>query len=254
MSTLPEMPDLRTVSPPVLIGVLVDASNSMRRNWRRKGGKKLPRIEVIKEALNKRIKEEQRLQQSQEPISDDVEIFCLGMGFKAHIHTRGVDLSFEQEHSLGVEAKESVQVDLICDLLALGEILPSKEKLAEFKTKLNQRWIHYTHEILEKSVITENVYAHLVEYIQATLYQSAMKRLHQSLFYQLHHRFSRLFSFLVGSIKEREEKIATLSKLQQQSMLRKSLRKQGVILMPIKENTSRLSIRTLKIMFNHMFI
>ena len=213
MSTFPEMSDPRTVPSPVLIGVLVDVSNSMRRNWRKKGGKKLPRIEVIKEALNKRIKEEQRLQQSQESISDDIEIFCLGMGFKARVHVQGVDLSFEQEHSLGAEAKESTHVDLTCDLLALGEILPSKEKLDEFKEKLNQRWVQYTHEIIDKSIITENVYVHLVEYIQATLYQSAMNRLHQSLFYQLHHRFRRLFSFLAGSIKEREEKIATLSKI-----------------------------------------
>ncbi len=179
------------------------------------GGKKAGKSSPVskKEALNKRIKEEQRLQQSQEPLSDGVEVFCLGMGFKAHIHTQGVDLSLEQEHSLGAEAKENVQVDLICDLLALGEILPSKEKLAEFKAKLDQRWVQYTHEILDKSVITENVYTHLVEYVQATLYQSAMKKLHQSLSYQLHHRFSRLFSFLAGSIKEREERIVTFSKI-----------------------------------------
>jgi len=213
MSALPELSNPRIAPSPVLIGVLVDVSNSMRRNWRKKGGKKLPRIEVIKEALNKRIKEEQRLQHSQEAIFDDVEIFCLGMGFKAPVHVRGVDLSNEQEHSLGAEAKESTDVDLICDLLALGEILPSKEKLSEFKEKLNQRWVQYTHEILEKSVITENVYAHLVEYVQASLYQSAMERLHQSLCYHLHHRFSTLFSFLAGKIQAREEKIVTLSQI-----------------------------------------
>ena len=113
MSTLPEMSHPRPAPSPVLIGVLVDVSNSMRRNWRKKGGKKLPRIEVIKDALNKCIKEEQRLQQSQEAIFDDVEIFCLGMGFKAPVHVQGVDLSFEQEHSLGAEAKQSTHVDLI---------------------------------------------------------------------------------------------------------------------------------------------
>jgi hypothetical protein len=72
MSTLPEMSHPQTAPPPVLIGVLIDVSNSMRRNWRNKGGKKLPRIKVIKDALNKRIKEEQRLQQSKEAIVDDV--------------------------------------------------------------------------------------------------------------------------------------------------------------------------------------
>jgi hypothetical protein len=213
MSTLPEMSNPRITPSPVLIGVLVDVSNSMRRNWRKKGGKKLPRIEVIKEVLNNRIKEEQRLQQSQEAIFDDAEIFCLGMGFKAPVHTQGVDLSYEQEHSLSAEAKESTHVDLICDLLALGEILPSKEKLSEFKEKLNQRWVQYTHEILEKSVITENVYAHLVEYVQASLYQSTMERLHQSLRYHLHQRFSTLFSFLSGNIQAKEEKIVTLSEI-----------------------------------------
>jgi hypothetical protein len=96
MSTSPEMSNPRITPSPVLIGVLVDVSNSMRRNWRKKGSKKLPRIQVIKEALNKRIKEEQRLHQSEEASIDEVEIFCLGMGFKAPVHTQGVDLSDEQ--------------------------------------------------------------------------------------------------------------------------------------------------------------
>jgi hypothetical protein len=36
-------------SSPELIGIIVDVSNSMRRNWTKKGGKKEPRNKELKE-------------------------------------------------------------------------------------------------------------------------------------------------------------------------------------------------------------
>ena len=50
MSALPELSNPRIAPSPVLIGVLVDVSNSMRRNWRKKGGKKAERQTSLEQA------------------------------------------------------------------------------------------------------------------------------------------------------------------------------------------------------------
>lgn len=220
MNTFPETSHYDTAPPPVLLGILIDVSNSMRRNWCNKSGKKLPRIKVIKDALNKRIKEEQRRTLSQEGKLDEIEVFCLGMGFKALSQFGDVDLSGEQEHSLGTQVQTRTMVDLTCDLLALNEILPSNEELSDFKQRLNQKWMLYTKEILDKAVITEDVYAQLVEYVQTALYQSAMEKLHQTPLYKLFHRFNslfrrskKIFQFLQETINNKEENIETISKV-----------------------------------------
>ena len=59
---------------PVLIGVLIDVSNSMQRSWRNTDGKQLPRIEVVRDVLNKRIREEQR-RLAQDSSVNKIELF-----------------------------------------------------------------------------------------------------------------------------------------------------------------------------------
>ena len=216
MITSPNISDYHSSQSPVLVGVIVDVSSSMRRNWRNRNGKQLPRIEVIRDTLNKWIREEQQLRKIQ---ADNIKIFCLGMGFKAPMYWTDVDCSDEQEHPLGNAAQKRIAVHLTCDLLALSEILPSKEKLTEFKEKLNQKWVEYTKEILEKSVITEDLYTDLVEYVQDALYKTATQHLHQSLLYRLFYQFNDLFrrvesvyQFLRETIIKKEENITTLAK------------------------------------------
>ncbi len=41
---------------PLLVGLIVDVSSSMQRNWKNSDGKKLPKIEIIRDALNKQVK------------------------------------------------------------------------------------------------------------------------------------------------------------------------------------------------------
>lgn len=218
MSTFSDAPSPYTQPSPLLLGIVVDVSSSMRRNWCNKDGKKLPRIAVIRDTLNELIKKEQRHQQFQDGNAVDIEIFCLGMGFKAITHWKDVDVSYEREHSLGNAAREGRVVDLVCDLLALGEILPSKDELQDFKVKLNQKWLHCSKDLLDRSIITENVYADLVEYLQIALYSSAMKNLQQSLLYRFVHshwsqRFHNLSSNLQKVMKDQEEKIALTSQI-----------------------------------------
>jgi len=205
---------------PVLIGILIDVSNSMQRSWRNADGKQLPRIEVVRDALNKRIRQEQR-RIAQDPSVNEIELFCLGMGFKAPMYWTDVDLSNEREHSLGDTAKKRIAVHLTCDLLALSEILPSKEKLTDFKKKLNKKWVEYTQDILDQSVINEDLYAELVEYVQQALYETAMRRFHRGILYISFHRFKALLQgnaslhhYLQSLITNEEENIDTVSKIE----------------------------------------
>src|ERR1700730_16184318 len=78
------------------VGIIVDVSSSMRRNWRNMANaKRLPRIEVIRDALNKWLREEQLSKQTE---ADNIKMFCLVMGFRAPMHWTDVDCSDEQEH------------------------------------------------------------------------------------------------------------------------------------------------------------
>lgn len=205
---------------PVLIGVLIDVSNSMQRSWRNTDGKNLPRIEVVRDALNKRIREEQR-RITQDQSVNEIELFCLGMGFKAPVYSIGVNLSNEREHSLGDTAKKGIVVDLTCDLLALSEILPGKERLTDFKKKLNKKWIEYTQDILDQSVINEDLYAELVEHVQQALYETAIQHFHRGMLYTSFHRFkvllqrnAGLYHYVQSLIANKEENIDTVSKIE----------------------------------------
>lgn len=201
----------------VLLGVIIDVSYSMRESWHNKDGKKLPRIEVIRDILNRKIKEEQRRAGTQKRAIDNIDLFCLGFGFRYPMYIEPGITNTEQDRPLRKENKLEV-IDLICDLLALSEILPNREKLTDFKERLNQKWQQCTKDILEQSVIVEDVFAQLVEYLQIGLYESAMQKHRRSLLYQLsHHNAIHQFNWLSSSlneiIKNKEEHITTTSQV-----------------------------------------
>src|SRR2546425_5484075 len=167
-----------------LLGVIVDVSHSMNNSWHNKDGKKLPCIQVVKDTLNRKIKEEQLRRRNQQTNLDNIDVFCLGMGFRFPMYIECDILTCEQEEPLKKQEKVEL-IDLICDLLALGEILPSAEKLEDFKERLNQKWQQCTKDVLDQSVIVENVYADLVDFVHAALYNTAMQKHHHSLRYRL---------------------------------------------------------------------
>lgn len=197
---------------PLIVGIIVDVSSSMKRNWPNRDGKKLPRIEVIRDSLNKYLQKEE-LKTYSSSLNNQIDLFCLGMGFQILVHQTDVDLSYEQEYSLKGIVQTHRRVDVVCDLLALSEILPDRKQLESFKELLDQKWKKCSHGILEQSVIAEDVYTDLAEYIQQGFHESALKHFHQSIFY----RFAqtemahRLFDNIDDRVKEREEKIASLS-------------------------------------------
>ncbi len=144
----------------------------MKRNWPNKDGKKLPRIEVIRDSLNRYLQEEQLKTYSQ-ALNNQIELFCLGMGFQTLIHLTDIDLSHEQEHYLNGTLQTRRMAGIVCDLLALSEILPDKQELEYFKDLLDQKWKYCSQGLLEQSVIAEDAYANLVEYIQQGFHEFA---------------------------------------------------------------------------------
>src|SRR5260370_31042340 len=139
MITTPDMQLFQEKSSRMLLGVLVDVSHSMSNSWHNKDGKKLPRIEVVKETLNRKLKEEQMRRRTQRNDLDNIDVFCLGMGFRFPMYIEHNILTCEQEQPLKEQEKTEL-IDLICDLLALCEILPSAEKLEDFR---DARFISY---------------------------------------------------------------------------------------------------------------
>lgn len=192
---MPDIPLSEEKSSRTLLGILVDVSHSMSNNWHNNDGKKLPRIEVVRDTLNRKIKEEQMRRRTQQNDLDNIDVFCLGMGFRFPMYIEHDILTCEQEEPLQRQQK-TMLVDLICDLLALCEILPSAEKLEDFKERLNRKWQQCTKDVLDQSVITEDVYADLVDYIRAALYDSAMQKNRRSLRYRLsQHKLPRGFGW-----------------------------------------------------------
>lgn len=212
---LPSSDALLTSQPSsrVLLGVLIDVSDSMRKSWPNKDGKQLPRIEVIRDVLNRRIQEEQRRSQTQKSKLENIDVFCLGLGFRFPyyiVHDIGVA---EQEQPLNKKELEPQEfTDLICDLLALCEILPTKEKLSDFKERLNQKWQECTKNIFDQAEIVEDVFGQLVDYIEPDMYASAMRRHQRGLLYKLTHRFHWLASFFSEGLQRKEEQIKITSK------------------------------------------
>src|SRR6266699_854812 len=217
MTTTPDIELYQEKASRMLLGLLVDVSHSMSNSWHNKDGKKLPRIEVVKETLNRKLKEEQMRRRTQRNDLDNIDVFCLGMGFRFPMYIEHNILTCEQEQPLKEQEKTEL-IDLICDLLALCEILPSAEKLEDFKARLNQKWQQCTKDVLDQSVIVEDVYADLVDYVHAALYDTAAQKHHRSLRYQLSrrklpHGFGWLSRFLQESAKNKEEKITTTSQI-----------------------------------------
>src|ERR1041384_2538588 len=97
---------------PDLIGVIVDVSNSMRRNWEKKDGKGEPRIETIRDALNREIKRFQALQADNSLGTQNVSFFCLGMGFQRTMLWRENQMSYGEEIILDTTWSSKQQDDV----------------------------------------------------------------------------------------------------------------------------------------------
>ncbi|MBK9210086.1 MAG: VWA domain-containing protein [Anaerolineales bacterium] len=174
-------PNLSSANKPLLVGIIIDVSSSMRRNWKNKEGKRLPQIEIIKDGLNRQIRKIKSIY-SEKPETKEVELFCIGMGFKRpQKKWRFVDLSRNKEQPLDEEAETLIDATVVCDILALTEIIPTKADLEEVENVINEKWSGYSNQLLQKVDFRENLYDDLVSLIRESLYQTALKNLRYGL-------------------------------------------------------------------------
>lgn len=175
-------PNLSSANKPLLVGIIIDVSSSMRRNWKNKEGKRLPQIEIIKDGLNRQIRKIKSIY-SEKPEAKEVELFCIGMGFKRpQKKWRFVDLSRNKEQPLDEMAETLIDATVVCDILALTEIIPTKADLEEIESVINSKWSGYSNELLRtRADFSENLYDDLVTFIRESLYQTALKKLRYGL-------------------------------------------------------------------------
>ncbi len=170
-----------STNKPLLIGIIIDVSSSMRRNWKNKEGKRLPQIEIIKDGLNRQIRKIRSIY-SEKPETKEVEFFCIGMGFKRpQKRWQFVDLSRNKEKPLDEMAETLIDATVVCDILALTEIIPTKADLEEIENVINAKWSGYSNQLLQRVDFRESVYDDLVSLIRESLYQTAMKKLRHGL-------------------------------------------------------------------------
>jgi hypothetical protein len=208
----------------ILMGVIIDASSSMRQSWKNKDGKKIPKIEVVRDSLNEKFRELANLYSDEMRNTHQVDVFCLAMGMVLPMKLVSVDTSNGKEL---VKNKETttVRADLVCDLLAMAEILPNKAKLENLRDELNSIWIQYAEEILENIQFNGELKDILQEYIYDNLLESSKKRSERSWRYKLHNWLSNRDSKYTNSILQNlNSYIAYWNKKIEDNSLKESIR------------------------------
>lgn len=207
---------------PLLVGIILDVSNSMRRNWRNEEGEELPRIEVIRDVLNKHIRRLAILRGSQET-RRSIDVFCLGMGFRKTDVLCEVRLENEHEATARDKPQTVFRVDVVCDLLALADHVPSRTALNQLRNELNKKWNDYAQKSLNREYIDDDIYEQLRSYIEASLHDSAHRNLRRSIDYRAYVKLKgskightnqlarNVQQTLDRRIKQREKGIETLS-------------------------------------------
>ena len=172
---------------PVLIGIILDVSNSMQKSWKQHGTEELPRFNAVREAIN-----EQLWKRAAMPLKwqKSIEIFCLGMGFQKTVSFERVNLDDNEESTEVTEEllPMNKQSNVVCDLLALSEIIPTVTELEILEKSLNDKWNAYAHKILAETweELDVDIYGQLTSFIENGLHESAYKSLHQSSKYRLY--------------------------------------------------------------------
>lgn len=141
----------------LLLGIVVDISSSMQKNWSNDFTRNESKIDVIKNTLNDEFRRLKVLYNFGR--NDEVLVFCIGIGFILPFKLISVDVSDGKEKKIR-ELSRTNFIGVICDLIALSEIVPSETKIGEIKTKIQSFWVEKSKEFLsdvksEKEVLQE---------------------------------------------------------------------------------------------------
>lgn len=172
---------------PLLIGIILDVSNSMQKNWKHRGQKTIPRFDMIREVIN-----EQFWKAASTPFVQQkpVEVFCLGMGFQKSVSFAKMNLNDGDESFALDEGPLTIQQsNLVCDLLALSKVIPTTTALEVLEKSLSEKWNSYAQKILSeiRQELDVDANGQLTNFIEQGLFKSAYDRFHQSMKFRLYH-------------------------------------------------------------------
>jgi hypothetical protein len=197
----------------------------MQRNWKnRDSTKQLPRIEIIRDSLNSQINKLAALNTSDGKPSRTIDLFCLGMGFKRPMYWSDMEITYGYERELNNDRVERTDVGVICDILALNELIPTKRDIEQLESAINKHWNVYAQRLISHIKLQDSVYEELQSYIESALYESAYDKLHRGILYKLYtrlrsctfcedYRFGRwIYARLSQYIGLREAQISSVSK------------------------------------------
>ncbi len=205
------IPDLYEEGKPLVFGILLDVSGSMKESWKNNAGRSFPRIQVVQKAIH------DKLQYIQKNNSDDeqgpqTDLFALGFGFREvtpHVGSGGSSLQTTVQRN-----------DLICDLLALAELVPNQAKLDKFQATLNAKWKQCAGSVFEKATIKEDVFERTRDFIQTNMYFSALAKLRPVAFQaELWPLWLRIYGKV--SHEQREQRILPRSRTSAQDFVEK---------------------------------
>jgi len=166
---------------PTLVGLMIDVSSSMGRNWSHHDGKELPKIQVIRDALNRKAQKIRSLNSSR-PKMKNVELFCIGMGFRRPIKKwQVVSTKNNREIPTGEIIQTHIDEAIVCDILALTEIIPTRRELQEIEEQICTKWSGYSSDILRNTNFRERPFDDLVVQIQGTLQATAVEGLNNGI-------------------------------------------------------------------------
>ena len=194
---------------PLLFGILLDVSGSMKENWKNNTGRSLPRIQVIQKTMHDYLQRFQDVSPNDED-GPQTDVFALGFGFcevTPHVGIGGSSLQTTVQRK-----------DIICDLLALAELVPNQARLDAFYVALNEKWKRCAGSFFEKATITEDVFEWTRDFIQVNMCFTSLAKLRplsfQSdvwpLWLQIYARVSR---------EQREERIRITSRTSAQDFV-----------------------------------
>lgn len=156
-------------SKKTLIGIIVDVSYSMQENWGNNITNRQTKIDVIKNALNNEFKRLNVVYSKKE--KEDICLFCLGIGFILPFKLMGVELKDGKEKEVK-NSSSTEYVGVICDILALSEIVPSSDKLDKIKREIKQFWDEKADEFLHDIRIEEDTETLLRQTVEEGLVNS----------------------------------------------------------------------------------
>lgn len=184
---------------PLLFGILLDVSGSMKESWKNNAGRSLPRIQVVQKAIHDKLQYLQGHNPDNEQ-GPQTDLFALGFGFREvtpHVGTGGSSLQTTVQRD-----------DVICDLLALAELVPTQAKLDNFQAALNAKWKQCAGSVFEKVTIKEDLFEKTRDFIQTNLHYTALAKLRPAPFQaELWPLWLRIYGDVTH--KQQEERIVT---------------------------------------------